>query len=144
MADIAGKTFAALEWAKTWPRLDGYLKLNAIITQDGDAAFDTSYNDVSVVEYNDGTALRDYTFQLRIVASWSDGFDPVNIEAMNLSAEWLDWVARQFNEGNLPDFGENATIQGIFPVQNVPELNAVYENESLAEYVIQAKIRYIE
>lgn len=144
MADITGKTEAALEWAKTWPELDGYLKLNAIITKDGDATFDTSYNDVSVVEYNDGTALREYTFQLRVITAWSDGFDPINIEAMKLSSQWLDWVSHQFEDGNIPDFGEDAKIQGIFPVQNVPALNAVYENDNLAEYLIQAKIRYIE
>lgn len=142
MADIADKTAAAVEWAKTWPELDGYLKLNAIITDEGDATLDTSVNDREVIKYIDGTAKREFTFQLRIMAPWSDGFDPTNLEAMRLASDWLDWVSRQYDEGNIPDFG--AEVTGIESVKNAPALNAVYEDDNLAEYLIQAKITYIE
>lgn len=143
MAKIEGKTKAALEWAKGWDKLDGYLKLNALITEDGDATFNTSYNDVSVAEYNDGTAKRQYTFQLRVIAPWSDGYDPVNIQAEQLAASWLDWVAEQYKLGNLPEW-EGADIISIRPAQNAPALNAVFQEDSLAEYMIQAVITYIE
>lgn len=142
MANISGKTQAALEWAKGWPELDGYLKLNAIISEEGDASFDTSYNDVAVAKYNDGTAKRQYTFQLRIIAPWSDGFDPVNIEAERLASSWLDWLSHQYPD-NVPEW-EGADITGIEPAQNAPALNRVFEAESLAEYLIQAVITYNE
>lgn len=142
MADIAEKTYATLEWAKTWSELDGYLKLNAIITSDGDATLDTTVNDREIIAYIDGTAKREFTFQLRIVTPWSDGNDPTNMEAMRLAGQWLDWVSKQYAEGNLPDFGTE--ILAIESVKNVPALNAVYENDNLAEYLIQARILYIE
>lgn len=142
MASIEGKTSAALEWAKGWPHLEGYLKLNSIITEDGDASFDTSYNDVAIQKYNDGTAKRQYTFQLRIITPWSDGFDPVNIQAERLASSWLDWVGRQFPD-NIPEW-DGADITAIEPAQNAPALNRVFQDESLAEYLIQAIITYIE
>lgn len=142
MADIVGKAQAALEWAKGWKQLDGYLKLNAIISEDGDASFDTSYNDVAIEKYNDGTAKRQYTFQLRIIAPWSDGYDPVNIEAEKKAAEWLDWISHQYPE-NVPDW-DGALILSIEPAQNAPALNRVFETGSLAEYLIQAIITYVE
>lgn len=143
MAKIEGKTKAALEWAKEWPQLDGYLKLNALITEDGEATFNTAYNDVAVDTYNDGTAKRQYTFQLRIMAPWSDGYDPVNIQAEQLAASWLDWVSEQYELGNLPEW-EGVEFLSIEPAQNAPALNAVYKDESLAEYMIQAIITYVE
>lgn len=140
--DIAGKTYAALEWAKGWPNLDGYLKLNAIILFGDDATLDTTVNDAEVISYIDGTALREFTFQLRIIAPWSDGYDATNIEAMKLASEWQDWVSRQYDLGNVPDFGANITA--IESVKNAPALNAVYEKDNLAEYLIQARITYID
>lgn len=143
MAKIEGKTTAALEWAKGWPEIDGYLKLNAIIDKDGQATFDTSYNDVAIEVYNDGTAKRQYTFQLRIITPWSDGLDKTNLKAMQLASNWLDWVSDQYENKNLPDFGD-AVIINIEPAQNAPALNRVNSEESTAEYLIQAIITYIE
>lgn len=140
---MEGKTQAAFEWAKGWEKLDGFLKLNALINQDGDATFSTAYNDREVIGYNDGTAKREYTFQLRVIAPWSDGYDSTNVEAERMATEWYDWVAEQFEKGNLPQW-EGANIIGIDPINNAPALNAVFQDDSTAEYVIQALITYIE
>ena len=138
-----GKTQAMFEWAKGWPGLDGYLKLNAIVAEEGEASMSVVQNDAAVREYIDGTADREYTFQLRIVALWSGGYDPVNEAAESLAASWQDWVAEQYGEGNVPDFRE-AKVTGIRPVYNVPALNFVYQEEGLAEYLIQAVVEYTE
>lgn len=142
MAEITGKAKAVLEWAKGWEELDGFLKLNALITQEGQATLNTVTNDSIVQKYIDGTAIRHYTVQLKVITSWSDGYDPVNVEAERLASSWLDWVNRQFPE-NVPEW-EGADITGIEALQNAPALNRVFENDSLAEYVIQAQITYIE
>lgn len=142
MARIEGKADAAYEWAKGWPELDGYLKLNAMVTEDGEATMATEYNDVAVATYNDGTALRNYTFVLKVVTQWSDGYDRVNAEAERLAASWLDWVAAQYPE-NVPDW-PGASIRSIEPAQNAPALDAVYEDDGLAVYAVQAVIEYIE
>ena len=138
-----GKTAAMLEWAKGWPELDGYLKLNAFVTQDGETSIAPVQNDAVVQRYIDGTALRRYTFQLRIMTLWSGGYDPVNEAAEALACSWQDWVSRQYAEGNLPDFG-GAEVTGIEPVYNVPALNFVYQDDGLAEYLIQAVVEYQE
>lgn len=138
----AGKTEAVLEWAKGWPDIGGYLKLNAISSESGDASLDTVYNDAKVQDYIDGRALREYTFALVMMADWSDGFDATNAEANRLNESWIDWVDSQFPD-NVPEW-PGAIFQSIESVYNVPSLAAVYQDESLAKYMFQAKIAYIE
>lgn len=138
-----GKTAAVFEWAKSWPELDGFLKLNAITTEEGEAAINIVQNDAEMSRYIDGTAVRQFTFQLKFIALWSNGFDPVNQAAEAFAASWQDWVSAQYEAGNLPDFGD-ANITGIAPVWNVPALNFVYQDDGLAEYLIQAVITYEE
>lgn len=141
---IDGKAKAVLDWANEWPVVDGLLKMNAIINKPDDASMNTITNDEFVKRFNDGTALREYSFQLCIVLDWSDGNDDTNTEAMSKASQWLDWVNEQYATGNLPDFGSNAEITEVRFAQNSPMLNAVYEGDSLAEYLIQVIIRYIE
>ena len=137
-----GKAEAFLEWAKGWPELDGFLKLNAITTDEGDCSLNVVQNDAAVERYIDGTAVREFTFELRTIAPWSSGYDPVNLQAEAFAASWQDWVASQF-PGNVPDFGA-AEVTAIEPSWNVPALNFVYQDDGLAEYLVQAKITYIE
>ena len=118
MADMAGKTDAVMEWAKGWPELDGYLKLNALIAEDGEATLATSYTDSPIEEYNDGTAKRRYSFFLKVVTAWSDGYDPVNADAERLASSWLDWVNSQY-PGNVPIW-HGASIIGIESQCRVP------------------------
>lgn len=136
------KTKAVFEWAKGWDGLDGYLKLNAIISQDGEASIDPGASDEVIETYIDGTKDRAYTFDLRIVVPWSSGTNEVNMEAQELASDWYDWVERQY-PANVPDW-PGAEITGIVPDFNIPSLNAVYQNDGLAEYVIEATIYYTE
>lgn len=142
--DIIGKTNAVLDWAKGWPELGGYLKLNALNTETvGDAALITDYNDYAINEYIDGTADRYFTVDLRMVLSWSDGFDGTNSEAVRLMESWMEWVAEQYPR-NVPDFGHNATVTDIQPLQNVPVPSMVYAENQTAEYSFSARIFYTE
>lgn len=138
----SGKTQALIEWAKGWPDLGGYLKLNAINADSGDASLATDFTDYAITEYIDGSAEREFVFMLKMMCDWSAGFDSVNAEAMRLNESWMDWVAEQYPE-NVPDFGE-AEVTGIEPLYSTPALNAVYQEDQLAEYVFQAKIYYTE
>lgn len=138
---MQGKTDAALEWAKTWPKLDGFLKLNAILAQDGDASFNTAYSTSVIEKYVDGTAKRQFVFMLKMMLPWSDGYDPVNEEANALMESWRDWVDEQF-PANVPDF-KGAEIDGIEALYDVPAVT-VYADESVAEYNFQARIIYTE
>lgn len=141
-AKIKGKADKLLEWIKGWDGFDGYAKLNAIVIQEGDASLNIVVNDDVVEQYLDGTALRDYTFMVKMILPWSDGFDPVNVESENTAASLLDWIDGQFPH-NLPDW-EGADIRGITLVNNAPSLDTVDTEESIAEYSVIAKIRYVE
>lgn len=142
--NVIGKTSAVLMWAKGWPELKGYLKLNALDVNDTDnAAIIPTYNDVAVNEYIDGTADRQYTFELRIVRPWSDGVDDVNEEATKLAESWLEWVSESYPL-IVPDFGPGATVTGIEPLQNVPTPSMVYPDDEKAVYSFSARINYTE
>lgn len=140
---LKNKTPAVFDWLLTWPELDGYLKLNAILAQANQAAFNVVPNEAVVESFIDGTARRRYTFQLKAVLPWSDGYDGVNADADRLVASWHDWVAEQYQKGNLP-LWEDAQITDIRPTENAPGLNFVYQDEGLAEYVFEAVIDYEE
>jgi hypothetical protein len=140
---LKNKTPAVFDWLLTWPELDGYLKLNAILAQPNQAAFNVVPNEAVVETFIDGTARRRYTFQLKAVLPWSDGYDGVNADADRLVASWHDWVAEQYRNGNVP-LWEGAQITDIRPTENAPGLNFVYQDEGLAEYVFEAVIDYEE
>lgn len=135
------KTQAVFTWAKGWPDLDGYLKLNALNTASGEASMATVVSDRSVTEYIDGTAERVYTFALNLVLDWSNGYDSINGAAMALSSSWLQWVADQDAAGNLPGLPNAWKVE---PLQDIPALAMVYEVDSLAKYQFQARVYYRE
>ena len=56
----------------------------------------------------------------------------------------MDWIDTQNKKKEFPDFGENCTIEKIENIQNMPNLAGVSEKESLARYMIQARILYTE
>lgn len=141
MMKIEGKTDAAVKWAKTWDELDGFLKLNALLTEDGDASFTTSYSEAQGEPFIDGTAKHEYIFGLRLMLPWSDGHDPINAEAEKLMEKWRDWVDAQYPE-NVPEW-PGANIEGISALYDVPAV-MVYQEDSLAAYNFQAKITYVE
>lgn len=138
------KADAVFNWIRDgWDVLDGYLKMNAIITSKGDAAVIPESDELVVDEpYIDGTAPRRFSFQLRIVMPWSDGFDIVNRNAMSDVSSWLDWVNAQFDKGNLPEIG--AKVTAIETDQNMPSIDVTNPDEGLAEYLFHGRIDYIE
>lgn len=140
--EIEGKAKACLEWAKTWDVLDGYLKLNAFVNKDGEAALNTVYNSNIIEPYIDGTAKRQYSFMFKMMLPWSDGIDDINVDSENIVAQWLDWVSRQYPD-NVPEW-DGAEILSIEPDQNTPALDSVDKEEGLAAYSFKAVIMYIE
>lgn len=138
---MEGKVEAALAWAKTWPELDDFLKLNAILTEESDAALTTVYGDSKGEPFIDGTARHQFTFGLRMMLPWSDGHDPTNTKAEELIVKWRDWVDEQYPI-NVPDW-PGADIEDIRSLYDVPAVT-VYQDESVAEYNFQARITYTE
>lgn len=131
------------DWLATCPLLGEYIKLNATELENGEAAFSTVYNDAKIREFISGATERSYTFGVVLVRDWSSGFDDVNAEAMEFGERLADWVGNQFAAGNLPEF-EGCTITDIEPLQNIPGLASVQQEEQLARYLFQGRVLYRE
>lgn len=143
MLSLKDKAKKTVEWAKGWDGFNDYLKLNALVAQDGNAALVTNPVDVYGTKYIDGTAKRRFLFMLRIVLPWSDGYDGTNEESLALATELYDWVTAQNEAKNYPDW-EGAEITSVFPTQSFPEMGYIYETDGLAEYIITCEIEYEE
>lgn len=141
-AEIKGKAEKLLEWAKKWPSFNGYLKLNALVNKDGDASLNIVANDKIIERFIDGTAKREFTAQFKMVLPWSDGYDPTNVNSETIAASLLDWIDAQY-PSNIPDW-ENCNIYEIITQGNAPSLDLVNEQDELAEFSVQALIRYEE
>lgn len=141
-AKIKGKADALVEWLKGWEGFDDYLKLNALVTKEGDASVNIVVNDAEVEKYIDGTAIRDFTFQIKSVQPWSDGYDQTNVDAVEGLSALLDWLDDQLPD-NKPNW-EGADITELILLNNAPSLDYVHETDELAEYSITAKLRYKE
>lgn len=140
---LKDKADKVLEWAKGWSGFDGYLKLNAIISTEGDATLVTDAVDTADVTYIDGSSDRRFTFTLRLVMPWSDGFDSVNSDSMRRAEELYDWVQSQGEKKNYPEW-DVAGFDRLFPVKSYPEMGFVYEEDQLAEYTVDVEIDYRE
>lgn len=140
---LKDKADKVIDWAKKFPKFEGYLKLNAIVTVNGEASLVTNPVDVTDVKYIDGTADRRFLFDLRIILPWSDGFDGTNENSMAFATELYDWVVEQNELKSYPEW-EGATITEAFPTQSFPTVNFVYEEDELAEYLVSVEIDYTE
>lgn len=141
---IRDKHGAVLDWCRTYSGFDGYLKLNATEYAAGENSLTTTINDQAVTNYINGSADKVYTFTIVMIMDWSSGFDDMNQTALEWGSDWLDWVAKQYEAGNVPDFGDNVTIYDIEALQNMPQLAEVDQDSKLAKYTFSARIDYRE
>lgn len=142
IANIKGKAEKLLEWAREWPDFNGYLKLNALVNKEGEASLNVVANDKIIQRFIDGTAQREFTAQFKLILPWSDGYDPTNVNSEQFASSLLDWIDEQYPD-NIPDW-ENCKIYEITTINNAPSLDFVHEQDDLAEYSVQALIRYSE
>lgn len=142
--NIEGKTKAVAEWVKTCPFIGKRLKINAVDMKAGEVALNTVSNTQLDVEFIDGTKEKAYTFALVFVREWSDGVDKINQEAVEFGEKWQDWVSEQLDAGNVPNFGNRCTIRAIKPLQNIPDVAAVYGDVQKAQYQFQCEVTYWE
>lgn len=136
-----GKSEAVMKWLAGF---DGELpKLSASPGEVGEKAVQIDQTEFIDSRFISGKCRRRYLITMQYVAEWSGGNDLINRESMRYGEEWLDWIAAQYERGNLPDF-PGAMISGIEPIHNSPEVAAVYQAEALARYQFSAEISYIE
>lgn len=141
-AEIKHKAEKLLEWARQWEGFNDYLKLNALVNAEGDASLNVIANDRVVTQFIDGSAIREFTAQFKLVTAWSDGYDNTNVEAQNYLSGLIDWLNDQYPE-NVPSWPD-AAITKIETQDNAPSLDFVHEQDELAEYSVQVIITYEE
>lgn len=89
-------------------------------------------------------ADKEYGFTILLTWHYSTEVDDLNLQAMNLAQEFMDWVDEQNRSGRLPDFGEGCQVKKIENLQNMPNLATVDMDEKLAQYQIQCRVTYFE
>lgn len=106
-------------------------------------SFLTNYSDKIVKRYV-RAADKEYGFTILITWHFSSETDDLNLQAMNLAQEFMDWIDSQNREKNFPDFGEKCQVKKIENLQNMPNLAAVDWENMKAQYMIQCRVLYFE
>ncbi len=106
-------------------------------------SFITEYADKLRKKYLIG-AEKEYGFSILITKPYSVHSDDINLKAMNLAQEFMDWLDKQNCKKAFPEFPPGCQIKKMENMQNMPNLAAVNVKEGLARYMIQCKLIYFE
>lgn len=120
------------------------LHFNFSAESDDSIAFVTNYSDKVRKRYVRCGAEKEYGFTIIITKSYSIDHDDLNLEAMNFSQAFMDWLDEQDKKKNYPVFPDNCQIKKMENLQNMPNLAGVNTEEGLARYMIQCKLIYFE
>lgn len=107
------------------------------------AAFLTNYSGKIVKKYI-RAADKEYGFVILFTLQYSTYTDDVNLRAMNIVQEFMDWIEMQDKKENFPDFGDNCQIKKIENMQNMPNLAMVDMENNLAQYQAPCRVLYFE
>lgn len=107
----------------------------------------TSYSDDNQIEqsYIDGSQLRYYTFNVISFQPYNalanfEAFE--NIDFVEIVQNIADWISVQFENKNLPNFGENCEILKIDIINLSDGISAVDENG--AKYMFAVRFKYFD
>lgn len=89
-------------------------------------------------------ADKEYGFTILITWHYSMDTDDLNMQAMKVGQEFMDWIEEQNRKKNYPDFGEQCQIKKIENLQNMPNLATVDWKNALAQYQIPCRVVYFE
>lgn len=131
------------EWlATTYQPLNEWLYFNATPMIVGTVAMNSVSGDRVYKRFVDGSVQRRVIFAIDMVLSYDDvGTSDVNMNAINEVNKFSEWIEEQLSLQNVPDFGNNKTIESIEVLTNVPSL-LVDNTNGLAKYQFQARIEY--
>lgn len=104
----------------------------------------TRYSGKDIKKYINGDSKKEYGFAIIIVKQYSEDLDDLNMESMNFSQAFMDWMDQQNRNKIFPDFGSDCEVEKIENLQNMPNIAEINEKAGLARYVIQGRILYTE
>lgn len=131
------------EWlATTYKPLNEWLYFNATPMIVGTVAMNSVSGDRVYKRFVDGSVQRRVIFAIDMVLSYDDaGTSDVNMNAINEVNKFSEWIEEQLSLQNVPNFGNNKTIESIEVLTNVPSL-LIDNTNGLAKYQFQARIEY--
>ena len=107
-------------------------------------SFVTNYSDKVRKKYVRVGAEKEYGFTIIIVKPYSTHEDDLNLAAMNMAQEFMDWIDAQNKEKNYPEFPDNCQIRKLESLQNMPNLAGINSEAGLARYMLQCRLIYFE
>ena len=133
---------------KSW--VEGFLSGSKMHFEDitGEPGFRTlvpDYGDFQISQDVVGNKKKWYTFGFVAV----DPLDRYDNDVNNATTrqgvdDFNDWLELQQKNKNFPNFGTNVTKYKIIPLQNTANMAQVFEDVSLAKYILMVRIEYVE
>lgn len=130
------------EYIQNYPQLHSWLYFNTIILEPYNASFMTDSDNV-IEEYVDGSKRKQYTFAISFTKEYDTGTSDINIEAMNETQNFTNWIEEKADNKELPDFGETCYMLDIKVLSPMP-IMSIDSDTSVARYMVQAQVEYIE
>lgn len=90
-----------------------------------------------------GNKYKSYSFVFIGYESIDTGTSDVNLRNMELFDNFNEWLEKQKDEENFPDFGDKCSEYDIIILQNMANLAMVTE-DNIAKYMLGARIDYKE
>lgn len=152
---MVDKNQAVIDYLITCPAiLNSPLYFNFINAKNNTNQFLTSSSDMYTTRrYIDGSANKIYTFSIITFKSATDiavpkvgRYENENVSDMATIQHLIDWIKKQEDLKNYPNFGEDCEIDEILTTTDNPKFEGVDNQVSppLAVYSITIQIRYID
>lgn len=120
------------------------LNFNVSPGKEGNISFLTNYSDKLRKKYIRVGAEKEYGFTVLITRTFSEETDDLNLDAMNFSQGFMDWIDEQDKKRIFPDFGGKCQVKKIENLQNMPNLASVDWENMIAQYMLQCRVIYFE
>lgn len=152
---MADKNQAVIDFLVQCPQIrDNPLFFNFLQAKDNSKQFVTTSNDKTLQRpYIDGTVLKRYTFTLIDYRSITyeavvmlEGYANENMEEFLDVQSIMDWIDKQADNKNYPNFGDKCIIDDMRTLSDTPNLNSVDTSmtPALARYSISVQIDYLD
>lgn len=136
------KAEAIRDYLNRYPQLYTWLYFNTVVESPDNTSMLTDSDNV-LQKYIDGSKDREYLFSVAMVKEYDTGTSDINMQALNETQSFIEWVQSN-NENNVfPDFGEKCGIDEVEVLTEVPNL-AIDPEKNVARYLISMRIPYTE
>ena len=128
------------EWLKLYQPIGSWLYFNSTPVELGTTSMNTLPSS-QTKQFVDGSKNVVLLFTIRMVKSYDEGTSDINMEALDESCQFTNWIKEQNDSLNYPEFGDKMYVKEIKVLSTVPSL-AVNQTAQLAQYSFNARLVY--